>query len=121
VLLPAPRQAIFIAAGLCLWLLGACSSPAPASCPNDYPMSCPDAAPSFAGQVGALIQTHCAVCHGPGQQVPTLQTYGEIKAAAPRMFTQIHACLMPPATRAPLTSDERQAILEWLVCSAPNN
>jgi uncharacterized membrane protein len=84
-------------------------------------MACPDAAPSFANQIGPLIRTHCTICHGPGQQVPTLQSYTDIMTAQQRIFSQIHACLMPPPPLTPPTSDERQAIMEWLVCRAPDN
>ena len=110
-----------VAAAIGLVLAGACSSPAPSTCPNDYPMACPDAAPSFSSQVGPLIHERCTICHGAGQQVPTLESYTDIMTAQQRIFAQIHACLMPPPPRPPLAAQERQAILEWLVCRSPNN
>jgi uncharacterized membrane protein len=100
---------------------GCSSSPAASSCPNDYPTACPDAAPSFAADVSPLIHTHCTPCHAAGQQVPTLDSYQEIAAVAPRVSTQVFQCKMPPAPRTPLTSEERQTLLTWLICGAMNN
>ena len=100
---------------------GCSSAPATASCPNDSPAACPDAAPSFAADVSPLIHTHCTPCHAAGQQVPTLDTYQEISGAGGKVYTQVFSCRMPPAPRAPLTSQERQTLLTWFVCGAPNN
>jgi hypothetical protein len=80
--------------------------------------------PSFQGQVHAIIQTHCAVCHSPTGSNPTreLVTYQQISAQQGPMLTQSYACRMPPADAGvPLSLDERVALLGWLVCGAPNN
>jgi uncharacterized membrane protein len=103
-----------------------CGSPDPVTnCPNDLPMSCPSPAPSFAGEVNAIIQDRCATCHAPGQQSPTLpmQTYDQILALALHrgMLNQVSTCRMPLAGGPPLTTDERQVLMAWLVCGAPNN
>jgi hypothetical protein len=36
-------------------------------------------------------------------------------------LNQVYACTMPPATAAKPTTQEREALLEWLVCGAPQN
>ena len=89
-----------------------------ATCPNDYPSACPTPAPSFANDVSPLIHANCTPCHGAGQQIPTLDTYDDVMRAATMISMQVFQCRMPPAPRAPLTSQQRQIILGWLVCGA---
>jgi uncharacterized membrane protein len=122
----ARRQATMLAAAAWLALAGATacsSSSAPASCPNDLPAACPEAPPTFSGGVGALIQSRCAICHSTGgiNPNPLLETYDEIQAQARTAEFQVLSCLMPPAPEAPLTADERQALLGWIVCGAMND
>jgi mono/diheme cytochrome c family protein len=73
--------------------------------------------------VQPLIETHCAVCHGPGQQIPRLDSYDAIALTTTKqkVFFQVQHCYMPPATRPALTPAERDTILSWLVCGAINN
>jgi uncharacterized membrane protein len=93
------------------------------SCPNDQPAACPSPEPSFSGQVAAIIQSRCAVCHAPGGQEPTrpFQTYAQISAQRGPILNQVSTCRMPLAGATPLTDEERQALLGWLVCRAPDN
>jgi hypothetical protein len=91
------------------------------TCPNDYPTACAAPGPSFANDVGALIHTNCTPCHGPGQQPPALVTYSDIMHAGTLIATQVSQCRMPPVPRAPLTSQQRQTLFDWLVCGAMNN
>jgi hypothetical protein len=39
------------------------------------------------------------------------------------MLTQVYRCAMPPdaAIAVPLTTDEREELLTWLYCGAPEN
>jgi hypothetical protein len=94
-----------------------------ATCPNDLPAACPSPAPSYAAEVGAIIQTRCASCHAPGGQEASmpLVTYEQIQRRSASMLTQVYACRMPKAGAPPLADAERKALLEWLVCRAPNN
>jgi uncharacterized membrane protein len=75
--------------------------------------------------VNGIIQTRCSVCHVPGGAEPNrpYQTYAQIAVPDTRraILTQVYACRMPPAGALPLTTDERQALLAWLVCGGPNN
>jgi hypothetical protein len=108
---------------LILGLFGGCSGGTPDTCPQEYPMSCPAPAPSFAADVEPLVQSHCAFCHGPGQQIPRLDTYQDLSMprTQQKAFFQIQHCFMPPAPQPPLTAAERDMILSWLVCGAVNN
>ena len=117
----AARRVMIAATVLGIAAGAACSGSSPAACPNDFPAACPPQAPSFASDVAPLIHTNCTPCHGPGQQVPTLDAYANIMRAGQMISMQVFQCLMPPPPRAPLTSQERQTILGWLVCGAMNN
>ena len=115
-----------IAATVAFTVLGlgaglSCSGSAPAACPNDFPSTCPPQPPSFANDVSPLIHSTCTPCHCPGQQVPTLDTYADIMRAGQMISMQVFQCRMPPAPRPPLTAEERQIILGWLVCGAMDN
>jgi uncharacterized membrane protein len=92
-------------------------------CPNDVPATCPSPAPSFSGEVQGIIQSRCVSCHAPGgqEQSRPLQTYQQIYSQRIGVLSQVASCRMPLAGAAPLTPEERQALLGWLVCSAPNN
>jgi hypothetical protein len=91
------------------------------SCPRDLPMSCPSPTPSYAGQVSQIIANRCLSCHtpgGPGASVP-LASWTQVNSRFSSVLDQVYACRMPQD--AGLPTDERQALLGWLVCMAPNN
>jgi uncharacterized membrane protein len=94
-------------------------------CPDDLPDSagCPNTAPSYAAQVGEVIERRCAVCHYPGnnQSTKVFDDYAGIFAERRTMLTQIYGCKMPLAGAMPLSPAERKALLQWFVCGAPNN
>jgi hypothetical protein len=95
--------------------------------PQDLPPddNCPDAAPSYAKEVAAIIARKCTVCHQPGGVEPVNQfdTLAKILKNQNNihMLTQVYSCRMPQACGAPLTPAEKQKLLQWLVCGAPNN
>ena len=107
--------------------LAACSQAEPQACPDDLPASCPSPAPTFSADVAPLIQTHCAGCHSPGGQEPNplLVSYdtitGSMYRTASQIETQLANCRMPPSEQPPLTSEERQTILGWIICGAKND
>jgi uncharacterized membrane protein len=100
----------------------ACSGP-DASCPNDLPASCPSDAPGYAATIAPLIQARCATCHAPGGQAGDrpLVTYDDVFSRRSAVLDQVYGCRMPPAGGTALTSDERSALLAWLVCGAPHD
>jgi uncharacterized membrane protein len=104
-------------------LLAACGDGGAGSCPNDQPDSCPSPAPSFSAQVGAIVHERCAVCHAPGGQEANrpFQTHAQIFSQRVAILAQVASCRMPPPGAAAPTAEERQALLAWLVCGAPNN
>lgn len=108
-------------AALLALALAACGTDG--SCPRDQPATCPAPAPSFSGQVSALIATYCADCHAPDGQAADrpLQTYAEIFSRRSAVLNQMVLCAMPPPDFPQPTEEERVAILGWLVCGAPDN
>jgi hypothetical protein len=93
------------------------------TCPNDEPASCPSPIPSFSGEVQAIFLHKCGTCHAPGgmkADTPFL-TWAQIKPARTSILVRVERCEMPKAGAAPLTDEERLALLGWLVCEAPNN
>lgn len=100
---------------------------APVNCPEDLPPEddCPTTAPSYANEIAAIVAKKCTVCHQPGgrETVNQFDTYAKIVKNSNNihMLTQVYACRMPKSCGEPLTSSERQSLLKWLVCGAPNN
>jgi len=94
------------------------------TCPQDTPASCPAGTPpSYASDVAPVIAGRCSTCHAPNEQEPSklFGTYSQVFSQRTSILGQIHACKMPPAGAPTLTSDERRAVLTWLVCGAPDN
>ena len=94
-------------------------------CPDDLPKSCPGPVPSYSADVAPLITKKCVPCHMPGgwrrlgsfRPIKTIQSPGLL----PDIENKIYTCMMPPADQPQPTSAERQAILAWIVCGAPDN
>jgi hypothetical protein len=108
-------RAFFI--GACL--AAGCSPPA--DCPMNLPMSCPAPAPSYAGQVSQIISNRCLKCHGPGgeQASVPLSTWSDVNGRYSDVLNQVYACRMPKDGGLP--ESERETLMGWLVCMAPNN
>ena len=94
-----------------------------ANCPSDLPASCPSPAPGFAVDAFPAIQSRCTGCHSPtGIEANRAYTsYQQIFSQRAAILHQLYACRMPPATAPQPTAEERQALLAWLVCGAPND
>ncbi|HVY38711.1 MAG TPA: hypothetical protein VHM31_12275 [Polyangia bacterium] len=123
------------AATVALWavFLGAgsgCHQQAAADCPAapvDPP--CPDAMPSFARDVYPnVFGAVCVRCHAPGGEEANTpltsyqQIYGTGGVEAREIYFQVfQACLMPPpGAPEQLTDVQRQKLLDWFGCGAPN-
>jgi uncharacterized membrane protein len=80
-------------------------------------------APSYSGEVQAIISERCLGCHYQGNKnsEQVLDTYDAVHRSLTVVEKEVYGCDMPPAGEPQLTSDERQALLAWLVCGAPNN
>ena len=89
-------------------------------------VACPDGGgPSFEGEVLPIFQAVCDNCHAPDASEATkpLTTYKQIYGYAGEYNNQVFlSCLMPPPT-APvqLNRDQRQTLLVWLACGAPDS
>lgn len=124
---PGSRRALIVAIAA---LGGLACAPEPSGsdaggCPASLPESCPATAPSYSGEIAAIVQTKCVVCHtagGPGAEWP-LGSWSEVNTLAQQGIVQeeVASCMMPEADAGQLTDSEREAILTWLVCGAPNN
>ena len=92
-------------------------------CPDDVPAACPAGAPTYAKDIGPIIQGSCAVCHAPGGRVPGQQlvTYDQVHAQRGAILSQVNACRMPPREGTALAADARKALIAWLVCGAKND
>ena len=93
--------------------------------------TCPDGGgPSFVGDVLPIFKAVCENCHAPDAsqpQTPLLtnyqQIYGPVEAGeiVTRVFDDC-SMPMPPATATVhLGGDERQTLLVWLTCGAPDS
>jgi len=93
------------------------------SCPNDLPDTCPDPAPSYQVDIAPIITARCVPCHGPGgpESSHPLDSYTRVFGLRTNVLSQVYGCRMPPSGATPLEPEERQALLEWLVCGSPDN
>ena len=92
-------------------------------CPNDLPASCPSPQPSYASRINPLIADRCVPCHSPGGLASDkpLGDYADVFKRRGTVLNEVYTCLMPPADAGQLSDAERQDLLSWLVCNAPNN
>jgi len=49
------------------------------------------------------------------------QTSAQVQAHKTDIVFVLNACIMPPADQPQPTSDERRAIMGWIVCGAMND
>lgn len=100
------------------------SSSGSSTCPSDLPAACPATVPSYEGEVQSVFVSRCWGCHADGgvaQQGNDFSTYDDIFEQRSAVLNQVYACQMPPSDAGALSPAERQALLAWLVCKAPNN
>jgi hypothetical protein len=116
------RLARTFALVVCLLGCGtAVSNPPAGNCPSDLPTACPSA-PSYMTDVAPAITATCFPCHqGSAIQQRPYDSYVEVAADRDAIRTQLLICQMPPAGSPQLTAEQRKALLQWLVCAAPNN
>lgn len=92
-----------------------------ASACNAVPVtSCPTPAPRY-GDVAPIISARCVGCHhGMMKGGPwPLTDYHHVADWADVVRADLLACAMPPPDAAPLPDGERQLLLTWLRCGAP--
>lgn len=95
------------------------------SCPSNLPSDsgCPDTAPSYEKEIAPLLDAHCGGCHYSGNKnsKQVLETYDDVHASVSVIEKEVYRCEMPPAGEPLLGEPERSALLQWLVCGAPDN
>jgi hypothetical protein len=98
---------------------------APASCPRgEAPDACPSPPPSWFNSARIIVETKCSPCHLPGgADDPQIDysSYQRVNQGRGEMFLQVDTCAMPPSDAAALTLTERDTLLAWLICGAPDN
>jgi hypothetical protein len=94
-------------------------------CPSDFPTDtdCPTASPVY-DDVAPIFAARCSICHrANGLETKfVFDTYAEIHdndATRADIITQIYSCRMPPSCAPNLLLEERQVMLKWFACSAP--
>jgi len=105
---------------------GPIGTPRP-NCPSDLPPDddCATASPVY-DDVAPIFAERCTICHGPsGYASPMYRfdTYAHIMSNMTNIhaLTQIYGCRMPPTCAPNLAAGERQTLLKWLVCGAPES
>jgi uncharacterized membrane protein len=112
-----------VIAASCAPFPGAQDAGTEAGCQYDVPQGCPAVVPSYQNQIAAIVEARCVVCHqpvGPGAEWP-LGSWGGISSVSDDALSLVASCKMPEADAGQLTPDERQALLNWLTCGAPDN
>lgn len=111
----------------CLALAAGCSASSAGRCPPAASdPTCPDAAPSFAAVVDPQVfQVSCVPCHNPAGEESKIPftSYQQVSVWAGEIHNQVfESCAMPPAGAAQMLTDvQRQTLLDWLACGAPDN
>jgi hypothetical protein len=86
---------------------------------------CPDPAPSYATDIKPIIDKYCVGCHSPGgvEANRPLIPWAELNARYGSVLQRVYFfCSMPPADAPQLTDPtERETLLGWLECMAPDN
>jgi hypothetical protein len=96
------------------------------SCPS-LSLDCSGTAPSYAGQVGPIIQAHCAGsgCHSKSEDPSAPWAFDDEDDVAEWSFqiqNNLSDCLMPPSGHEPALSEaDREALNDWIACGAPDN
>jgi hypothetical protein len=94
------------------------------SCPTDWPDGCVPPVPSWMNGVQAIINKRCYPCHFPdGVEYPRvdLSSYKAVHGIYGPVLSLEKACAMPPPDAAQPTPAEREELVAWLICAAPNN
>lgn len=75
----------------------------------------------YANQIRPILDANCqnANCHGGNPNIPSFETYDDVKNKADRIKARTGAGTMPPS--GPLPANEVQLIADWVDQGAPNN
>jgi uncharacterized membrane protein len=101
------------------------SSPAERECKPGLPSedACATATPSYSEDIAPLVEGRCLECHFAGnrQSSVVLETHTQLTGSLQLVETRVYRCQMPPSEAPALSATEREMLLQWLVCGAPDN
>ncbi len=88
--------------------------------------ACIDPPPSYANDVAPLLDRACnSTCHAPGVGPWPLNNWSDVSDWASIIQSDVQVCAMPPpdagAGNGNLSTSEREMLLDWIACGAPNN
>ena len=85
--------------------------------------ACATATPSYAEDIAPLVEERCLECHFAGNRLSSvaLETHAELAERRQLVETRVYRCQMPPSDATALSTSERETLLKWLVCGAPDN
>jgi hypothetical protein len=95
----------------------------------DASTTCNTPMPSYQNDIVPILNVSCnAPCHSNESSGPwPLTAYDDVLDWASIIQNDVATCAMPPAADAgnpsngPLTDSERNTLLNWIACGAPNN
>jgi hypothetical protein len=96
------------------------SDSGPGSCMVTAPTECPDPSPRYA-DVEPILQERCIVCHLGSRGGPwALTSYGHVLEWRDLIRGVMLGCAMPPPDAGiEMPDEERELILAWIRCGAP--
>jgi hypothetical protein len=92
--------------------------------PGGVPNACPSPPPSWMNTVRIVIETRCSPCHFPDgvdDSRRDYSTYQSVHMKFGEILDSVATCQMPPPDAGQLTAAQRESLLAWLVCAAPDN
>jgi uncharacterized membrane protein len=123
------RSSVLLVALLASLSLPACAGPDPPPVENECKAglpsedACATATPSYAEDIAPLVEARCLECHFAGnrQSSVVLETHAQLAGSRQLVETRVYRCQMPPSEATALSATERELLLQWLVCGAPDN
>jgi hypothetical protein len=93
------------------------------SCAPGAPDACPGPVPSYSRDLVPILEAKCNGCHTGHDGAPwPLTNYPDVLHWRAQVLAELAGCTMPPpAGTTQLTAGERAALIDWLVCGAPEN
>jgi uncharacterized membrane protein len=76
--------------------------------------------PTYSEDVLPIMQRDCIPCHSTNTGGKDESTYDLASGQKSSILFQVDDCLMPPSGSPQLTADERNTLLGWIECGAPN-
>jgi cytochrome c peroxidase len=94
-----------------------------ASCTDPGMPRCEGDAPSYRAEIAPMLQGRCLRCHQASAPAERwlLDDRAHVVALAASVAGQVRGCQMPPPESPPLADAERQRLLSWIACGAPDN